>query len=164
MKQAFLKFEHWTSLLSMAAACAMMVVAASLAVFQIITRFVLEQPAEWSEILIRFSLIWMVFLGIPTAFRQGAMVSVDVLYRWSPPKIRRVLDWVVCLAALALIAVIIWWGWDYTQRGSVQSMAGLENVSMFWAYLAMPVGGLFCVIGIIGNLVDPQRHELETAQ
>ncbi|MDF2464733.1 MAG: transporter small permease subunit [Ramlibacter sp.] len=164
MKQAFLKFEHWTSLFAMIGACAMMVVAAALGVFQIVTRFVLEQPAEWSEILIRFSLIWMVFLGIPTAFRQGAMVSVDVLYRWSPPKIRRVLDWVVCLAALALIAVIIWWGWDYTQRGSVQSMAGLENVSMFWAYLAMPVGGLFCVIGIIGNLVDPQRHELETAQ
>jgi TRAP-type C4-dicarboxylate transport system permease small subunit len=43
-------------------------------------------------------------------------------------------------------------------------MAGLENVSMFWAYLAMPVGGIFCVIGIIGNLVDPMRHELETAQ
>jgi TRAP-type C4-dicarboxylate transport system permease small subunit len=164
MKQAFLKFEHWTSLFAMIGACAMMVVASALGVFQIVTRFVLEQPAEWSEILIRFSLIWMVFLGIPTAFRQGAMVSVDVLYRWSPPGIRRILDWVVCVAALALIAVIIWWGWDYTQRGSVQSMAGLENVSMFWAYLAMPVGGLFCVIGIIGNLLDPQRHELETAQ
>ena len=77
---------------------------------------------------------------------------------------RRVLDWVVCLAALALIGVIIWWGWDYAQRGSVQTMAGLEGVSMFWAYLAMPVGGIFCVIGIIGNLLDPVRMELETAQ
>jgi TRAP-type C4-dicarboxylate transport system permease small subunit len=164
MKQAFLKFERWTSGFAMIAACAMMVIAAGLGVFQIITRFVLERPAEWSEILIRFSLIWMVFLGIPTAFRQGAMVSVDVLYRWSPPRIRRALDWVVCLAALALIAIIIWWGWDYAQRGSVQTMAGLEGVSMFWAYLAMPVGGLFCVIGIIGNLLDPIRLELETAQ
>ena len=148
----------------MAVACAMMVIAASLAMFQIITRFVLEQPAEWSEILIRFSLIWMVFMGIPTAFRQGAMVSVDVLYRWSPPRMRRLLDWVVCLAALALIAIIIWWGWDYAQRGGVQSMAGLESVSMFWAYLAMPVGGVFCVLGIIGNLLNPVRMELETAQ
>ena len=74
------------------------------------------------------------------------------------------LDWLVCLAALALIAVIIWWGWDYAQRGSVQTMAGLESVSMFWAYLALPVGGLFCVVGIIANLLDPQRNELETAQ
>ena len=147
----------------MIAACLMMVVAASLGVFQIVTRFILEQPAEWSEILIRISLIWMVFLGIPAAFRYGAMVSVDVLYRWSPPKLRRMLDWVVALAALTLIGIIIWWGWDYAQRGSVQSMAGLESVSMFWAYLALPVGGLFCVIGIIGNLFDPVRMELETA-
>ena len=164
MKQGFLKFERWATGLAMAVACVMMVIAASLGVFQIITRFVLEQPAEWSEILIRFSLIWMVFLGIPAAFRQGAMVSVDVLYRWSPPRLKRVLDWVVSLAALTLIAIIIWWGWDYAQRGSVQSMAGLESISMFWAYLAMPVGGLFCVIGIIANLLDPIRMELETAQ
>jgi TRAP-type C4-dicarboxylate transport system permease small subunit len=164
LKETFLRFERWATGFAMVVACAMMVIAASLGAFQIVTRFVLEQPAEWTEILIRMSLIWMVFLGIPTAFRQGAMVSVDVLYRWSPPKMRRVLDWVVCLAALALIAVIIWWGWDYAKRGSVQSMAGLEEVSMFWAYLAMPVGGLFCVIGIIGNLLDPVRMELETAQ
>ena len=164
MKQAFLRFERWTTGFAMVMACAMIVVAASLGMFQIVTRFVLEQPAEWSEILIRISLIWMVFLGIPAAFRQGAMVSVDVLYRWSPPRIKRILDWVVCAAALALIAVIVWWGWDYAQRGSVQTVIGLEDVSMFWAYLALPVGGVFSVIAIFGNWLDPQRLELETAQ
>jgi TRAP-type C4-dicarboxylate transport system permease small subunit len=35
---------------------------------------------------------------------------------------------------------------------------------MFWAYLAMPVGGVFCILGIIGNLLDPKRMEMETAQ
>ncbi len=163
MRETFLRLEHWTSRIALVAACAMLVVAASLGMFQIITRFVLEMPAEWTEVLIRFSLIWMVFLGIPMAFRQGAMVSVDVLYRWSPPRIRRFLDWVVCLAALGLIFIIIWWGWDYAVRGKVQTVAGLESVSMFWAYLAMPVGGVFSVIGIIANLIDPQRLELETA-
>jgi TRAP-type C4-dicarboxylate transport system permease small subunit len=92
------------------------------------------------------------------------MVSVDVLYRWSPPRLRRLLDWLVCGAALTLIATIIWWGWDYAQRGRVQTVIGLEDVSMFWAYLALPVGGVFSVIGIIANLLDPQRLELETAQ
>ena len=164
MKHAFLTLERWTTALALFGACAMLALSASLGMFQIVMRFVLEQPAEWTEVLIRFSLIWMVFLAIPCAFRQGAMVSVDVLYRWSPPKIKRVLDFVVCAAALLLIAVIIWWGWDYANRGSVQTMIGLEGVSMFWAYLAMPVGGLFCVLGIVGNLLDPQRMELETAQ
>ena len=164
MKEKFLSIERWTTGASMLMACAMLVVASSLGLFQIITRFVLEQPAEWSEILIRVSLIWMVFLGIPTAFRQGAMVSVDVLYRWSPPRVRRVLDAVVSIAALALMLVILWWGWDYAMRGRVQSMAGLESLSMMWSYLALPVGSLFCLFGIVGNFLDPKRLELETAQ
>jgi TRAP-type C4-dicarboxylate transport system permease small subunit len=164
MKHAFLKLERWTTGFATLVACLMLAIASGLGMFQIVTRFVLEQPAEWTEILIRLSLIWMVFMGIPAAFRQGAMVSVDVLYRWSPVKVKRVLDWVVCLAALLLIGIIIWWGWDYALRGRVQSMAGLESISMFWGYVAMPIGAMFCVIGIIGNLIDPQRQELETAQ
>lgn len=164
MKDSFLRLERFTSELALVGACAMLVVASSLGMFQIVTRFVLEQPAEWSEILIRLSLIWMVFLGIPLAFRQGAMVSVDVLYRWSPPKLRRFLDWAVAIASLLLIAIIFWWGWDYAVRGKVQTMAGLESISMFWGYLALPVGAVFSMLGIVGNLLDPQRNELETAQ
>lgn len=164
MKDLVLRVERVTTGAAMAGACAMMAVAASLGLYQIITRFVLETPAEWTEVLIRFSLIWMVFLGIPMAFRIGAMVSVDVLYRWSPPVLRRVLDVVVCAAALILVLVIIVWGWDYANRGKVQSVIGLENVTMFWAYLALPVGGLFCLPAILAHLLDPKRIELETAQ
>jgi TRAP-type C4-dicarboxylate transport system permease small subunit len=164
VKEKFLGIERWTTGFSMLMACAMLVVASALGVFQIVTRFVLEQPAEWSEILIRVSLIWMVFMGIPMAFRQGAMVSVDVLYRWSPPRMRRVLDAVVSVAALVLMLIVLWWGWDYAMRGRVQSMAGLESISMVWSYLALPVGSLFCLFGIVGNFLDPKRLELETAQ
>ena len=143
MKHVFLSLERRTTFFSTLVACLMLAIAASLGLFQIITRFVLETPAEWTEVMIRFSLIWMVFMGIPAAFRQGAMVSVDVLYRVSGPGMRRLLDAVVALAALSLVTVIIWWGWDYANRGKVQSMIGLEDVSMYWAYLAMPVGAVF---------------------
>jgi TRAP-type C4-dicarboxylate transport system permease small subunit len=164
MKDIFLRIERVTTHASMYFACAMLALAAGLGVFQIITRFVLEKPAEWTEVMIRFSLIWMVFMGIPMAFRQGAMVSVDVLHRWSGPRMKRVLETVVMLASLTLIAVIIIVGWDYSQRGKVQTIIGLEEYSMFWAYIAMPIGGLFSVLGIIANFLDPMRMELETAQ
>lgn len=163
MKQRFLRFEHWTTSISMMVACLMMALASAFGIYQIFTRFVIESPAEWTEVLIRFSLIWMVFLGIPTAFRQGAMISVDMLYRLSGQRMRRVLDAVVAISALTLCSVILWWGWDYANRGSVQSMIGLEGVSMFWAYLALPLGALFSMIGIIGFWLDPQRMELDTA-
>ena len=103
-----------------------------------------------------------VFAALPLiAGALGCILYGPMVLGWWQ---RRVLDAVVSLAALALIAVIVWFGWDYAKRGGVQTMAGLESVSMFWAYLALPVGGLFSAVGIIGNWIDPQRQELETAQ
>jgi TRAP-type C4-dicarboxylate transport system permease small subunit len=163
VRELFLRVERASTALATALACAMMATAAGLGLWQIVTRFIIERPAEWTEVLIRFTLIWMVFLGIPAAFRAGAMVSVDVLYRWSGPRLRRVLDAMVAAAALGLIAVIVWIGWDYAQRGKVQTVTGLEDVSMFWAYLALPVGGVFAAVAIVGNWLDPKRLELETA-
>ncbi len=163
MRALFLRFEQASTRLATALACAMLAMAAGLGMWQIITRFIIQRPAEATEVLIRFSLIWMVFLGIPTAFRIGAMVSVDVLYRWSGRRMRRVLDSFVALAALLLISVIIVVGWQYAQRGTVQTVIGLEDVSMFWAYLALPVGGVFSALAIVGNWLDPKRLELETA-
>ncbi|MDP3083007.1 MAG: TRAP transporter small permease [Rubrivivax sp.] len=163
MKQIFLGIERLTTATSLLGACLMLLVASSLGMFQIITRFILETPAEWTEVLIRFSLIWMVFLAIPAAFRQGAMVRVDLAHRRSGPRGRQFLNVVVALASMTLVGIIVWWGWDYATRGRVQTVIGLEDVSMFWAYLALPVGGVFSAISIVGNLLDPKRLELETA-
>jgi TRAP-type C4-dicarboxylate transport system permease small subunit len=164
MKDTFLAIERRTTAFALFVSCAMLVVAAALGFWQIVTRFVLEQPAEWTEVLIRFSLIYMVFFGIAAAFRYGAMVSVDVLYRWSGARTRRVLDWAVAAVSIFLLVLVVWIGWDYAQRGKVQTVAGLESVSMFWAYLAMPLGGVFAILGALGNALDPRREELETAQ
>jgi len=162
-RDVFLKAERGTTALATTLACAMLAASAGLGMWQIVTRFIIERPAEWTEVLIRFTLIWMVFLGVPAAFRVGAMVSVDVLYRWSGRRLRRVLDAMVAIAALLLIAVIVWVGWDYAQRGRVQTVTGLEDVSMFWAYLALPVGGVFSAVAVIANWIDPRRLELENA-
>ncbi len=164
MKSVFLSAGRHVTTLSMTIACLMLMLSASLGMFQILTRFIFEQPAEWTEVLIRFFLIWMVFMGLPEAFRLGSMISIDLMHRLSPPAFRRVLDVLIMVATLALLAVIIWYGWDYAQRGRVQTMAGLEELSMFWAYLALPVGGLFSIVGVIANFLEPQHQELETAQ
>ena len=77
---------------------------------------------------------------------------------------KRAIDWVVAVAALVLVGVIIYFGFDYAYRARFQTISGLESLSMTWAYLALPVGGIFCVFGIVGCLLDPRRHELDTAQ
>ena len=164
MRHAFLAFERRMTAFSLFVACAMLIAAACLGLYQILARFVFEQPAEWSEVLIRFTLIWMVFMGVPMAFREGAMVCVDLAYRKGGPRMKRTLDWVIAIAALILVAAMIRYGFDYAYRARFQSISGLESFSMTWAYVAIPVGAIFCGLGVIGCLIDPRRQELDTAQ
>lgn len=163
MKYLFLRFEYGLNIVSLSLAGLMLVVAVIMGLTQVLMRFVLEQPSEWSEVLIRFSLIWMVFMGMPTAFRLGSMVSVDLLRRKSGRRLQRVIDFLIMLASLVLLALIAWYGWDYAYRGRVQTVIGMEVLSMFWAYLALPVGAICAMVGTVGNFLDPRHQELETA-
>jgi TRAP-type C4-dicarboxylate transport system permease small subunit len=156
--------ERRTTAAALWCACAMLAVAAVIGLYQIVSRFIFEQPAEWSEVSIRFALIWMVFLGIPVAFRQGAMVSVDLLYRKSGRRMRRVLDAVILVASLVLMGVILWYGADYAWRTRFQTISGLESFTVIWAYGAMPVGAVFSILAIVAQWFDPRRNDLETAQ
>lgn len=164
MRKAFLALEQRTTALALAFACVMMVTAACLGLYQILSRFVFQNPAEWSEVLTRFTLIWMVFLGSPMAFRQGAMVCVDLAHRMAGPLGKRLLDVLGALCALVVIAVMIWFGSEYAWRGRFQTISGLESFSMTWAYLAIPVGAVFSAIAVIACLLDPRRQELDTQQ
>lgn len=35
---------------------------------------------------------------------------------------------------------------------------------MFWAYLALPVGSVIALVGIVCNFFEPQQRELDNAQ
>ncbi len=164
MKATLLAVERRTTDLAMRASCAMLVVAACIGMYQIITRFVLHQPAEWSEVSVRLALIWMVFLGIPMAFREGAMVCVDLLYRKGGARLRRVLDTLILVTSLTLVLVIIWFGTEYAWRTRFQTIPGMESFTIIWGYAAMPVGAVFSILSIIAQWLQPRRHDLETAQ
>lgn len=164
MRELFLALERRSTALSLWLACAMLVAAACLGLYQILSRFVFERPAEWSEVLVRFMLIWMVFLGAPVAFRQGAMVCVDLAHRLAGPTGKRVLDALAALCALVILAVMLWFGVEYAWRGRFQTISGLESFSMTWAYLSIPVGAVFSALAVVGCLLDPRRQELDTAQ
>ena len=163
MRESYLACERRTTALSLWLACAMMVLASCIGMYQILARFVFLQPAEWSEVLVRIALIWMVFLGAPACFRQGAMVCVDLAHRKAGPTGKRVLDAFAALAALLLTGFMVWFGFEYAWRGRFQTISGLESFSMTWAYSAVPVGGIFCVLAVVAVLLDPRRQELETA-
>jgi TRAP-type C4-dicarboxylate transport system permease small subunit len=160
MVRIFLRFEEVVNRLVGHAASACLVVAAVSAFYQVVTRFIFEQPSTWSEALTRTCLIWMVFLGITIAFRQGALVAVDLCYRLASGRWQKLLQGFITLNSLILLGVIIWYGIQMTVRVRFQTLAGME-VPIAWAYAALPAGAAFSFLAVVAHHFDQRTTGLD---
>lgn len=163
MKHGFLVLESYLSAFIIRAACVLLGVASVLGMLQVLSRFIFNQPISWSEVLIRLVIIWMVMFGVVIAFREGAQVSVDLMFRLSG-RFQRPLHFLITLVAVLFMAVLIWYGIDITWRTRFQEIGGLEFLPMSVGYAALPTGAAFAIIAAIANFLDPKHNELETQQ
>lgn len=163
MKSLFLSIDRALTGLSLVLACALLVVISCLGLWQVVTRFVFEQPSSWTEEFMRRLLIWMVALGVVVAFRQGALVSVDLMLRTSRGTWRTVVRGAITACSLTFLSVLAWQGFSLVERTRFQTFASID-LSMAWAYAALPVGAVLAMVAVLAHHLDPHDDELSTAQ
>lgn len=164
MREFILAADRVVGRLVLGLACLALAGAAMAGMFQIITRFLLEEPSSWTEVLTRTLIIWSVFLGLGGALRGGALLSVDLLYRtMARTRHLALLRTFITSCTLLFLGVVVWFGWDVVYRVRFQNLAGLE-IPISWAYAAIPVGAMFGILGVVANWIDPRRGELEAQQ
>lgn len=161
---ALLTVDRWTTSAATVTAVAALALSVVAGFWQVLTRFVFQDPATWSEALVRLALIWMCYVGLAGCFRAGALVSIDVAQRLSTGRLRRYLETLSLASSLMLLAAMLWYGWAMAERVRFQNLAGLD-VSIAWGYAAIPIGAAFCAISVIAHYFDPLRRneELESA-
>lgn len=116
--------------------------------YQVVARFVLETPADWSEAWTRASLIWTVMLGISLAFRYGAMLSVEVLHGFLKGRNKRWLEHLVMIITVSFLGFMAWIGGQMTYRVRFQTMPSLE-ISISWIYIAIPIGTALSILAVL---------------
>ena len=47
--------------------------------WQVITRFLLNNPSKYTEEFLRYALIWMTMLGVPYAYGQERHISINII-------------------------------------------------------------------------------------
>ncbi|MFW7340643.1 TRAP transporter small permease [Pollutimonas sp. H1-120] len=127
--------------------------------YQVISRFVLESPADWSEAWTRASLIWTVMLGVALAFRQGAMLSVEMLHSFLAPRNKRWLEHLILVICLGFLGFMAWVGGQMSWRVRFQTMPSLE-VSISWVYLAIPVGMTLAILAVLAHWAEGPRKAI----
>ncbi|WP_043531930.1 TRAP transporter small permease [Litchfieldella xinjiangensis] len=151
MLQLLLRLEHQTTRLALFGAILMLIVSVTLGFYQVLTRFVFDAPSTWSEVISRSAMIWCVFLGAAAGFRGGFMMSVEVIYRLIPGRRLVWLEVMIAFCCAVVLVVLIYYGLAMMMRVRNQMLSGLE-VSIAWAYAAMPVGSGFALLAVLARL------------
>ena len=163
MRAVLMRADRLLTALALNLACVLLAVICVLGLWQVLARFVFSQPSVWTEESMRRLLIWCVMLGVVAAFRHGALVSVDRMLRLSRGAWQRVVRTTITAVSLAFLAVLIWYGSNLAWRVRFQTFASME-LSMAWAYAALPVGAALAVVAVLAQHADPRNTELDNAQ
>ena len=117
---------------------------------QVFYRYFLGSALIWAEEVCRYALIWITFLLSGVAFMRGEMAAMEMLMKRAPPLVRALLLGPAYMASAAFLFVLTWYGWKYAAGNLNQTMpaAGFiaesvgqdMSLSIFWVYLAVPVG------------------------
>lgn len=156
----FLKFEDLTTGIALRLSMLFLVIATSLALYQVTTRFVFGHPSTWSEVITRSAMIWSIFTGVAVAFRHGSMIAVEIIQRMLPPRLGLALYLMANALSVTFFAILFWQGWSMTERVMRQKLAALE-ISIAWVYAALPVGSVFTIIAILACMLRAYQNGLE---
>lgn len=148
----FLRFEDFTTGFALRLAITFLIIAATLALYQVVTRFVFGAPSTWSEVITRSAMIWSVFLGVAVAFRHGEMISVDIIQNTLPPRLGMALFLAANIGSLVFFSILLLQGYLMTLRVLPQKLSALD-VSIAWVYAALPVGSAFILVAVLASIV-----------
>lgn len=116
---------------------------------QVFVRYVLQKPLFlWSEELARFTMIWMVFLGIGVGVKNGAHFAMDILPGLLGKRLGTALRVFADLSMGLILILLVLAGLRFSYFGLFQYSPNLE-ILMVWVFISLPVGGLLALIYLV---------------
>ena len=129
---------------------------------QVFHRFALNSSLSWSEEAQIFGHIWIVFLGIPIAYRRGAHLYIETFRDRFPPRVRAAFDLLVELMWAAFAVSLMVLGYMVSRVAALQESPGLE-IPMSYPYYAMVVGGAYLGIVAVDRIAQWVARQFKRA-
>ncbi|MDX2482081.1 MAG: TRAP transporter small permease [Pseudodonghicola sp.] len=143
-----LRAIHAISTLFGVVAAVMILASVLITCHMIFVRGVLGRSTVWQTEAVIYLMIGATLLGLPYVQKLRGHVGVDLLPQMLPPLARRVLVVIVMLATIAMVAAMVWYGWEMFHLAWKRGWKS-ESVWAFplWiTYLSVPLGfGLYLV-------------------
>lgn len=131
-------------------------------VWQVFSRYVLNDPSTVTEELARFLFIWVGLIGAAYGLGQKKHLSIDLLLTKLEhrPEKQDMLKVIINIVSILFILVVMCYGGsrlvlDTLNAGQISPVLGIQ---MGLIYAAIPVSGFFMLVFLLRDLSEEYRQ------
>jgi TRAP-type transport system small permease protein len=151
MREAYLHFCDGLVAIAQFAVTVLMAAMTVDVLLGVFFRYVIGDALTWTEELGRYLLIWMGYLATGIALREGNHVAVDLISIVASGRAKHVVTIVARVLSLAFLLTVVGLGLMLLPR--LKSRSAALAISMFWPYLAVPVGCLLTALEMVALMM-----------
>lgn len=116
-------------------------------IWQVVSRYLLGNPASWPDEIARFSMIWIAMLGGVYVYAQGKHLAVTILPElWAGSRKGHYLQVFFHLLVVLLGVLVTIGGYIVSSSNFANGqLSSVLHINMGYVYLSVPVAGILLV-------------------
>jgi len=136
--------------------------------WQVFSRYVLQNPSNWTDELVRFLFMWLGLLGAAYITGRRMHLAIDILPSRSNEKNQKKLNILIysLVAAFSLFVMVVGGIRLVYITLTLNQISPTLEVPLGYVYLVVPISGILIIYYSILNIVDfepvvPEQDRLE---
>lgn len=131
---------------------------------EVLRREVFSYSSIWGEEIVRYSFIYLAWVGAAAAVKERAHIRIDVLMHYVGPRAKAALYIFGDLVMIIVAIIALYWSFEAVHvSAKFGSVTDGLRVSKVWFLMAVPLGFLLIIIRILQSL-RRDIHSLRTGQ
>lgn len=125
---------------------------------EVLRREVFAYSSIWGEEIVRYSFIYLVWIGAAAAVKERAHIRIDVIMHYLGPRPKALLYIFGDLVMMGVaIGALIWSFESVAVSWKFGSVSHGLRVSMVWFFMAVPIGFGLMIVRLIQSLLRDLR-------
>ncbi len=125
---------------------------------EVIRREVFSYSSIWGEEIVRYSFIYLVWIGAASAIKERAHIRIDVLFHYASPRVKALLYLFGDLVMLGVCLIAFYWSYETV---AVSWKFGSVTHGLRWPMVlflaAVPIGFALMIFRLIQSILRDIR-------
>ena len=129
---------------------------------EVILRYVFSHSLIFTEELSRYLMVWIVFLGSALAVRDGSHININFLTKRFNRRNQSWLRLAAYILTLVFLVFVVVEGIKILPQQLYQMCITID-ISLFYFYLAIPVGSILMIIFMLPTFKDILKEKISAS-